>query len=61
MGSPCRSQMSAWLSSPVVQMWHALCGAHATALTLAVCPTDCPGSSVTGMLGMRMSMTTVRE
>ena len=53
-----RSQMSAWLSSPAVLMWHDECGAHATELTTC----EWPLSFAAGSDGTRMSrMTTSFE
>ena len=46
-----RSQISAWLSSPAVQMWHDECGAHASALTHC----EWPSSTAAGSEGTRMS------
>ncbi len=46
-----RSQMSAWESSPAVQMWQDECGAQAMALTAC----EWPMRSATGMEGMLRS------
>ncbi|KAE8712122.1 hypothetical protein F3Y22_tig00110264pilonHSYRG00368 [Hibiscus syriacus] len=49
-----KSQIKAWESSPTVQIWQELWGAHAMALTLAWCLC----SSTTDSVGKRISKTT---
>ena len=51
-----RSQMSAWLSSPAVLMWHDECGAHASELT----HWEWPCSFAAGSEGTRMSRITTQ-
>ena len=51
-----RSQMSAWLSSPAVLMWHDECGAHASELTHC----EWPCSFAAGSEGTRMSRITTQ-
>ena len=51
-----RSQLSAWLSSPAVLMWHDVCGAQAKELTHG----EWPCSFTAGSEGTRMSRMTTQ-